>query len=265
VTRLRGGDDEADAWLAAFCRSARESLALPGAVADAALAAVMLESGFTGTDRLGRKWVDGREVKGDGGGAGGGTSPSTSARVPADAPTHDDLWPDLQGALPAEVRDNTALLSKARAWSKFAYDTVFVLASEWGPKLAPDILDVASDYEKIAYAKNGPQGQDVNDPFAMHLGVPYTAVTVVVSKLVGAAYGYFKGKKVTESVEGSVPQRTPEERQQIAEGVAELFRRLYGGVPGAHVPSPAEVLARMAERERAGVGEAPPAPPAGES
>ncbi len=212
-----------------------------------------LLEGFTGTktDSLGREYhfVNGKRVasaqdveKGKAG--------QPVNHLPHDAPTPDHVWGAIESALPDELKHTPGILDKVRHVAARAYYTVWNAAVEFGPALAPEILDVAQDFESIKYAKMNAQGGAAHDPFYAATGVPYSAVSAVFSKIVGAAYGYYQSKRgATESVLEALGD---DERQQVAEAVCELFRRLWEAL-GVDVPAPtvAEVLKRMAERASA--------------
>lgn len=212
--------------------------------------------GFTGTktDSMGREYhyVNGRRVaskedvekaqRGEGG------DERRAGPVPHDAPTDAHVWGDVHDALPADVRDHPPLLEKLRKYTTFAYHATWNFLAEHGHKLAPEILDTAQDFEKISYSKIGKgDGQAVGDPFMASLGVPYSAVSAVVSHAVGAAYGYLSRKARAESLESLFEAVAESDRQAVAEGVAELFRRIFDALGAADLaPTAAEVLKHLA-------------------
>jgi hypothetical protein len=203
---------------------------------------------FTGTkkDSLGREYhyVDGKRVASRAEVEAAGPDPKAPAGgdpAPHDAPTADHVW----AAAAADLPTSASFLAKAKAFTDHAYQAIWTVLAERGMSVAPEILDVAQDYEKIAYAKYTAQGQTAHDPFMQSIGVPYTAVSVVVSKAVGMAYGYFKGKGMAESLAEAMDGRS---REDIADAVVELFRQLWKDVPDAPVPTREDVLKRMQER-----------------
>lgn len=205
----------------------------------------LLEHGFTGTDRLGRKWVDGKEVPKDGGGT--GTADPHPGR-PTDAAT----WGEVHDALPDAVKADPGLVAKARKVASAVYETVWGFLAEHGAGLVPEILDTAEDFSAITYAKHGAQGQAVNDPFYAQTGVPYSVIAGIVSKGLAAAVTYFRDRRgATEGAEGL----SDDERRQVAAAVAELFKRLWAAL-GVDVPAPTagDVLRRMGERAQSAAG-----------
>jgi hypothetical protein len=166
--------------------------------------------------------------------------------VPADAPHLADTWGAIEAALPDELKKAPGTLAKVQYTAKRVYYTVWNFLAEHGGDLAAEVCDTALDYESIKYAKNGPGGDAVNDPFAVHLGVPYSAVSAVLSKVVGAAYAYYaKRKTVSESVED-------DHKERVAMLVAALYATIWKDL-GVKVPAPTaeDVLQRMGEREAA--------------
>lgn len=209
------------------------------------------KEGYTGTktDSLGREYhyVNGKRVasakeveaakKGQG---------DAAAAVPHDAPTDAHVWGDVHDALPADLKDKPGLMEKVRNLTKLAYHATWGFIASQGHAIAPEILDTAHDFEKISYSKAGAQGQAQHDPFMVHLGVPYTAVAAVVSQAVGAAYGYLSKRGRVESLLEAI---TDENRQAIADGVAELYRTIFEAMGKADLaPTAADVLKFLAAR-----------------
>jgi hypothetical protein len=208
-------------------------------------------AGFTGTktDSLGREYhyVDGKRVASAAdveAGQAPGRALSPASKVPADAPTDAHVWGDVHDALPADVRDKPTLMERARKLTTAAYHATWTFLAEHGHGLSMEILDTAQDYEKISFSKMGHEGQAQHDPFMVHLGVPYSAVAAVVSSAVGAAAGYLKRKARAESLLEAV---TEENRQAVADGVAELYRGVFEAMGAADLaPAAADVLRFLA-------------------
>jgi hypothetical protein len=227
--------------------TARESLS--EAVAGALYRLGLTEAGFTGTDRLGRRWENGKEVPKDGGTGGGGTS-SPSADPHPDKPAEAHVWGEIHDALPDAVRADAGLLAKARKVAATVYAATWNFLATQGKELIPEILDTAEDYEKISFSKMGAQGQAQHDPFMVHLGVPYSAVSVVVSKVIAVAHKYVRGKLTAqEALEALREAMTDDQRQQVAAAVAELYKQVWAAL-GVQAPAPGadDVLRRMGER-----------------
>jgi hypothetical protein len=231
-------------------KSARESLT------DLVMGALLEDGKFTGviTTKSGarRRYEDGKEVPLDGGkgGAGGASvnrDDKDTTSVPADAPNESHVWGDVHDALPDDAKGDAGVVAKLRRMTAIAYHTVWNVLASQGIELAGDILDTADDYSKISYSKYSAQGTAQHDPFYVHLGVPYSAVAVVVSKVVAAAHGYVTGKL---SAKEAIASLTDEERRQVAEAAAELLAGIFKawGLEGKVPVSAEDVAKRMGER-----------------
>lgn len=111
-----------------------DAIAVPAHRAESDLSAEergrLLFETFTGTDRLGRKWVNGKEVKSDLAGEGGGTGAHT--------PEGDAAAETKARSLAARIKDvPKALVSKVATWVKARHDK---LAARYGRAGAKAVL-----------------------------------------------------------------------------------------------------------------------------
>ena len=149
----------------------------------------LLLENFTGTitDSAGRKrhYVDGKPVAAPQGG---------NPTAPKDAPTVDDTLSELAGKLPDAAADPSRWAKVKAAVAKVhdvAWGKAFDLADKINT-LAPEILDVAQDYEKITYHKSN----YVSD----HLGVGANTAAVIASHVLARVIVWAKQRRRGESL-----------------------------------------------------------------
>lgn len=168
---------------------------------------VLREHGFTGLDRLGRKWVDGKEVPKDAGGPAGSNPPKGD---PASAPPSDLSrdhvaagLPDLIARADPEVAKTPGLVARLTDHAVTAAAKVYARLVQATPAilkvidLAGAVIDTPEDMKRWGYnptttgpTATGAQGQH-GDWFHAHFGVSThlaaTLATAVLSKALVAA------------------------------------------------------------------------------
>lgn len=222
---------------------------LPGlAEAEAVAEAVgraLLEAGFTGTDRLGRKWVDGREVKkDDAGGSGGG-------KDGGDAPTvghfADGLPEKVAAADPAAAKDpklmarvkDLALTAAAKAYTHLVRLTPAMLGVMEG---LGAVFDTPADMQKFGYnpTTSGPthtaDAAAGADPVRAHLGISTHLAATIASHVLARGLLYVKRKLAGGRLES-------EEGDAVA-GLAEVLHGAFAALAAElGLPEPPEPAA----------------------
>lgn len=188
----------------------------------------LLEHGFTGTDRLGRKWVDGKEVA------------SVKADTPADKPPAFDPaeHEELASAVGESAKDPSRWGRIKERYGKVrdvVMGTVTHLAAKLGP-YAPDVLLEARDFERITT-------QPGSDPISREIGFSANDAIKIASIVLGKAHAWITGRgEKKEAIE------TPD-FDALADAVIELRQQVNEAL-GIDLPLPEheQVVASLKER-----------------
>lgn len=189
---------------------------------DRDLARLLLEHGFTGTDRLGRKWVDGKEVAADG--PGGGAEKKSGGVDVA------DLVGKVVDTAVTAARDVAsskvvASLGKAGKWLVDSTVSAFKrLEKRYGRAGA---VAIAASSQAISWG-------------AMFAGPALVGVPLYIPSAVAAAPGaaiaeavkLFAGGGKAKAAEGAYPELSPEDVERLARKLVEVLTARWRSVAG---------------------------------